>query len=280
MQKIDYLNALGIDVWLPKNTQMVNQPSVEIAEQSPTPTDIDTRPFAKTAPAGNLFSGSEHRTGVYKHIHEDSSTEPENKLPAGVDFCKRSTWPELQCTISQCTACDLHKTRNQTVFGVGNENADIMIVGEAPGAHEDKQGEPFVGDSGQLLTEMIQTIGLKRNDVFISNILKCRPPENRDPLPGEIESCTPYLLQQIKHVQPRVILAVGHIAAQYLLATELSLGQLRNNTHHYGETKTPLLVTYHPAYLLRNPSAKVQAYEDLLRLQEIARPTESIQITN
>lgn len=223
MQKIDYLQALGIDVWLPKNTELANPPA-----------------------------------------------EPEQSKETASTV---ESWPELQCTISQCTACDLHKSRTQTVFGMGNDNADIMIIGEAPGAHEDKQGEPFLGDSGQLLTEMIQTIGLKRSDVFISNILKCRPPENREPLLDEVKSCTPYLLQQIKHVQPKVILAIGHIAAQHLLATDLSLGRLRENTHYYGETKTPLLVTYHPAYLLRNPSAKAQAYKDLLRLQELLQLT-------
>lgn len=224
MQKTDYLNALGIDVWLPKNSKLTEQANA--VDQALGETKLSTPAI--------------------------------------------ENWSELQCTISQCTACDLHKTRTQTVFGIGNENADLMIIGEAPGAHEDQQGEPFVGRAGQLLTQMIQAIGFERKDVFISNILKCRPPGNRDPLPNEINSCTAFLLQQIHHIQPKVICAVGRIAAHHLLATDLSLGRLRRNTHYYGETRTPLLVTYHPAYLLRNPSAKAQAYEDLLRLQELA----------
>ena len=175
----------------------------------------------------------------------------------------QTDWDTLQTTVSRCTACSLHQTRTQTVFGVGNKNADLMLIGEAPGFHEDQQGEPFVGRAGQLLTAMIKTIGFDRSQVYIANILKCRPPNNRDPLPEEVQSCTPFLNQQIALVKPRLLLAVGRIAAHYLLNTKSSLESLRNKIHRYGNDETPLIVTYHPAYLLRNPADKKKAFTDL-----------------
>lgn len=173
-----------------------------------------------------------------------------------------------QC-VADCKLCPLHKTRTQTVFGVGNEKAKLMIIGEAPGFHEDQQGEPFVGRAGQLLNAMLQSIGFERSEIYIANILKCRPPNNRDPLPEEVMQCTPYLKQQIALIQPTVLCAVGRIAAHYLLDTTESLGRLRGKIHSYGEKKLPLFVTYHPAYLLRNPQAKADAYQDLLLLQNL-----------
>jgi len=169
----------------------------------------------------------------------------------------------LRQQVANCTTCALHQTRTQTVFGVGNENANLMIIGEAPGFYEDQKGEPFVGRAGQLLTAMIKAIGFTRDDVYIANILKCRPPENRDPLANEVASCTPFLQQQINLVQPKLLLAVGRIAAHYLLNTKTSLESLRGKLHSYGDKQTPLIVTYHPAYLLRNPVDKRKAYVDL-----------------
>lgn len=169
----------------------------------------------------------------------------------------------LQQAVASCTKCSLHQTRTQTVFGVGNRHAQLMIIGEAPGFHEDKQGEPFVGRAGQLLTLMIKTLGFAREDVYIANILKCRPPENRDPNAEEVQSCTAYLQQQIALIQPRLLLAVGRIAAHYLLKTKSSLESLRNKIHYFGDKETPLIITYHPAYLLRNPVDKKKAYLDL-----------------
>lgn len=181
----------------------------------------------------------------------------------------QNNFDSLQQAVAQCTACSLHKTRTQTVFGVGNEHADLMIIGEAPGHYEDQQGEPFVGRAGQLLDQMTQAIGFKRKDIYIANILKCRPPNNRDPLPEEVSECTKHLLAQIKMIQPKVLCAVGRIAAQYLLDTQLSLGKLRNKIHHYSEDKIPLIITYHPAYLLRNPAMKKKSYLDLLMLRKL-----------
>lgn len=174
---------------------------------------------------------------------------------------------ELKQCVADCTACPLHETRTQTVFGVGNKHARLMIVGEAPGFHEDKQGEPFVGRAGQLLNAMLDAIGFKREDVYIANVLKCRPPENRDPNADEVATCTKFLQQQIDFIQPQLLLAVGRVAAHYLLDTKQSLQGLRNKIHEFGDNKTPLIITYHPAYLLRNPADKKKAYADLLFTQ-------------
>jgi uracil-DNA glycosylase len=172
-------------------------------------------------------------------------------------------WQELKLAVNNCEACDLYKTRTNPVFGVGNADADLLIIGEAPGANEDKQGEPFVGRGGQLLTNMLSAIGFKREDYYIANILKSRPPNNRDPSLNEVKACTPYLLRQISLIKPKLILAVGRIAAHYLLSTNESMASLRGNLFHFGINKIPLLVTYHPAYLLRSPREKRKAWQDM-----------------
>jgi DNA polymerase len=168
-----------------------------------------------------------------------------------------------------CERCDLCRTRNQTVFGVGSPRARWLFVGEAPGAEEDKQGMPFVGRAGALLSAMLFSIGLSREDVYIANVLKCRPPNNRDPLGREVRECSPFLHQQISWVQPEIIVAMGRFAAQALLETDQSLGQLRGYSHKYKINELPLVVTYHPAYLLRSPSAKGKSWEDLTLAQSI-----------
>lgn len=170
-------------------------------------------------------------------------------------------WTTLAQVVSACTACELHVTRKQTVFGVGNRSAQWLFVGEAPGAEEDRQGEPFVGPAGQLLNAMLFAIGLKREEIYIANVLKCRPPHNRDPQGQEVERCEPYLLRQIALIQPRIIVALGRFAAHSLLKTDVALSKLRGQRLSYHGT--PLLVTYHPAYLLRNPIDKRRAWEDL-----------------
>jgi uracil-DNA glycosylase len=178
-------------------------------------------------------------------------------------------WDELATAVRGCTKCALHRGRTQTVFGVGKRDADLLVIGEAPGADEDRQGEPFVGRAGQLLNAMLHSIGLPRSEVYIANILKCRPPGNRDPQPDEAASCTPYLTQQIALIGPRVILAVGRIAAQWLLQSDSPIGRLRGRVFRYGELGTPLVVTYHPAYLLRSPAAKATAWTDLCMVKDL-----------
>ena len=173
-------------------------------------------------------------------------------------------WPELEQQVRDCHRCDLHQTRTQTVFGVGNRQADLMIIGEAPGADEDRQGEPFVGRAGQLLNAMLQAIGLQRQQVYIANILKCRPPNNRDPSVEEAAKCQDYLFRQIELVQPKLILVVGRIAAHHLLNTDTPLGKLRGQICREPHSGIPMLITYHPAYLLRSPKEKRKAWLDLL----------------
>ena len=173
-------------------------------------------------------------------------------------------WQRLLDDVRHCTLCPLHATRTQGVLGVGPKRADWLVIGEAPGAEEDRRGEPFVGAAGQLLDAMLRAIGLdRRSNVYIANVLKSRPPNNRDPRPEEVEACLPYLLRQIVLLQPKIMLAVGRIAAQVLLRTDAPLGRLRGRVHHFGERHTPLVVTYHPAYLLRTPAEKRKAWEDL-----------------
>ena len=166
--------------------------------------------------------------------------------------------------IKDCLKCPLGTTRTNFVFGVGNERADLMLIGEAPGRDEDLQGIPFVGRAGQLLTLMLQSIDLSREEVFIANVLKCRPPNNRDPQPDEIEKCEPYLLKQIKIISPKLIVTLGRFASASLLRTKSALGSLREEVHTYNDV--PLIVTYHPAALLRNPQLKRQAWEDLKKI--------------
>lgn len=214
-QRRAYLEALGIDVWVPRDHV---DPEVEVA---------------------------------------DAVVEPDS-----------GDWPELRAAVSSCTRCALHESRTQTVFGVGNTEADWMIIGEAPGAEEDRRGEPFVGRAGKLLDEMLRAVGQGRESVFIANILKCRPPNNRDPKPEESTQCRGYLERQIQLVQPKIILAVGRIAAQLLLDTDTPVGRLRGSLHHLNET--PLVVTYHPAYLLRSPSQKRKSWDDLCLARRVA----------
>jgi DNA polymerase len=173
------------------------------------------------------------------------------------------SWDQLASAVGRCTRCELHANRKQTVFGVGHLRADWMIIGEAPGADEDLQGEPFVGRAGQLLNSMLQAIGFPREQVYIANVLKCRPPANRDPKQEEVAACSGYLSRQIDMVNPRIILCVGRIAAQTLLGTETSLKDMRGRIHTLGEKKRPVVVTYHPAYLLRSPIEKRNAWQDL-----------------
>ena len=204
-QRRAYLQAMGIDVWLPRDAAESDTTDVAVAE------DLD--------------------------------------------------WDELRACVAECSRCELANSRTRTVFGAGNHDADWMIVGEAPGAEEDRSGEPFVGHAGKILDEMLRAIGQDRESVFIVNILKCRPPDNRDPKPAEAAACRAYLDRPIELVQPKVILAAGKIAAQNLLGSNEKVGDMRGRG--YDLNGIPLVVTYHPAYLLRSPSQKRKSWEDL-----------------
>lgn len=190
------------------------------------------------------------------------------KLSPGADEPK--TLEELRRIVESCATCPLLQERTQVVFGVGNPDAELMFVGEAPGRDEDLQGEPFVGRAGQLLTRIIEAMGMKRGDVYIANILKCRPPGNRNPRPEEIRCCEPFLIQQIRIIKPKIIVALGTFAAQTLLKTDASISFLRGKFHDYHGVK--LMPTYHTAYLLRNPSEKKSVWEDMkLVMKELNR---------
>lgn len=182
------------------------------------------------------------------------------------EFVKAKSLYQLDEMINQCQKCPLGKTRTKFVFGVGNPSADIVFVGEAPGADEDAQGEPFVGRAGKLLTETLIKIGLQREEVYICNILKCRPPNNRDPLPSEVEKCEPYLLKQLSLIKPKIIVALGRIAGNTLLRRNETLTNLRKEIYNYYEI--PLFVTFHPAAILRNMSWKTIFEEDLIKMKK------------
>ncbi|MGI9308640.1 MAG: uracil-DNA glycosylase [Gammaproteobacteria bacterium] len=176
---------------------------------------------------------------------------------------------ELRQGVSACTRCELHKSRTQTVFGTGNPEADWLIIGEAPGVDEDRQGQPFVGRAGLLLNEMLRAVGLQRDAVYIANILKCRPPDNRNPSGAEADACSSWLEQQIAAIEPRLILAVGKVAAQNLLGNDEAIGRMRGQVYSYGEKDIPVVVTYHPAYLLRSPGEKHKSWADLVFARKV-----------
>lgn len=226
----EYLQALGIEVWLPRDHP--------------------------------LFAGGgaeQEGRAVGKPGLAPSPARPEAPPPAPAP----SSWEALQAAVAGCRRCGLHQGRTQTVFGVGKVDADWMLIGEAPGAEEDRRGEPFVGRAGKLLDSMLRAVGLSREQVFIANILKCRPPNNRDPKPDEVAACEDYLAQQIRAVQPKLILALGRVAAQNLLKTETPIGKMRGNRYQWGDPAVPVVVTYHPAYLLRAPREKRKSWQDL-----------------
>ena len=193
-------------------------------------------------------------------IHNERKTDELSKSEKTKELSK------LEKQVKKCTKCELCKGRTNVVFGVGDPDADLMFVGEAPGYYEDVQGEPFVGRAGQLLTKIIESIGLKREEVYIANILKCRPPENRNPNAKEIVLCTPHLIKQIEIIRPKVICALGTFAAQTLLDTKEAIGKLRGKFFEYQGTK--FVPTYHPAYLLRNPNDKKKVWSDIKKVRD------------
>jgi uracil-DNA glycosylase len=234
--RAEYLRAIGIDLWVPR-AAVGCEVSVQAADRATPAAEVAVQPAV--AVGAMTADGS---------------------------------WDALSAEVLRCTRCSLHAGRTQGVFGVGNPQAQWMVIGEAPGAEEDRRGEPFVGRAGQLLDAMLRAIGLSRaQNVYIANVLKSRPPNNRDPRPEEVAACLPYLRRQIELVRPRLLLAVGRIAAQNLLGSEESLSRLRGRVHRFGELNTPLVVTYHPAYLLRNPADKRKAWEDLKFARSVFR---------
>jgi DNA polymerase len=234
-----YLKAMGLTLWQRRAAQEVADDPGSMADEYAA-LDVPEIDAAKT-------DSVVEQVPSHREMPEDGTPD----------------WQGLQQRVKLCRACELRAGCTQTVFGVGNPQSELLVIGEAPGADEDKQGEPFVGRAGQLLNEMLLAMGYKREAVFIANIVKCRPPNNRDPRPEEALSCAPYLLRQIELIKPKVILSVGRISAQNLLKTDIAVGKLRGRIHRFGSEAIPLVVTYHPAYLLRSPEQKGKAWEDL-----------------
>jgi uracil-DNA glycosylase len=234
---------------------------------APSPPDPTVAPALHRPQPSPAPRGTDHPT-----VPSASSPDIQEihlPLEPSVAPLSRLSLPELEAVAKQCTACRLHQGRTHVVFGVGNPHADLMFAGEAPGRDEDQQGEPFVGRAGQLLTRIIEAIGMKRQDVYIANVIKCRPPNNRNPEADEIAHCEPYLIRQIALVQPRLIVALGTFAAQTLLQTKLPISQLRGRFHTYQGVK--LMPTFHPAFLLRNPERKRAVWEDMQMVQRELR---------
>ena len=257
-KRLAYLHAMDIPVWQLREGLLRAGPQHRANSVDPVaePKAAEPKIVAPivVAPIVNESKG-------IAPIVDAPVTQPAVEEPAPLEAVV--DWKTLQQQVATCTTCELHQSRTQTVFGIGDHQADLLVIGEAPGEEEDKQGVPFVGPAGQLLDAMLKAIDLNRNKVFIANILKCRPPGNRDPKSVEVEACRSFLLQQIAFIQPKLILAVGRIAAQNLLLTDTAIGKLRGPLHKMPDTDIPVLVTYHPAYLLRAPREKAKAWEDL-----------------
>lgn len=263
-----YLAAMGIPLWELRDcggtsTRVPGTETIAAPEGA-------TQPFVPGAPVPEAVS--DPRSVVAGEVAAPRApvmfaAPPGNEARGqsmGPDSLGSFDWDTLKTAVSTCTACGLHTSRTQTVFGVGARDADLMVIGEAPGADEDRQGEPFVGRAGRLLNAMLEAAGLRREEVYIANILKCRPPGNRDPRPEETACCEGFLRRQLELVNPRAVLAVGRIAAQNLLATTEPLSRLRGRVQELRGTGIPVVVTYHPAYLLRSPLQKRRAWQDLL----------------
>ncbi len=256
------LAAMEIDVWVSRDAPDL---SAEIADVPPLRERQILPSAAERTAQVERADTSSGRQAAAPSVPLVQPVSVSASPPAVDDAVAAMSWEALQAAVSGCQACPLHETRTQTVFGTGSEQAQWMFVGEAPGAEEDRQGEPFVGRAGQLLNAMLTATSQERRSVYIANILKCRPPRNRDPSAAEVGQCSPYLIRQINIVAPKLLIALGRIAAQRLLQTDAPLGRLRGKVHEYdtGERRVPLIVTYHPAYLLRSPRQKAKAWEDL-----------------
>lgn len=273
-----YLKALGIDQWVARTANVASANVGAVAEtvhaaRSPTPAPTPASPAPESVatavplPArvrAEPVQGATKAATATVTVTTVAMAAEERQRPQMPPHQVPADWDGLRAAVRDCRACKLCESRTQTVFGVGPEQSALLVVGEAPGADEDAQGEPFVGRAGKLLDQMLAAIGHSRTDsVFIANVLKCRPPGNRDPEADEVRACRPFLDQQIRLIRPRLILALGRIAAQRLLDTDQPLSKLRGPLHAYGDTRTPVLVSYHPAYLLRSPREKAKSWQDL-----------------
>jgi DNA polymerase len=250
------LEALGVSTeWTLRGVEPATLEAVEAAVAEPLAVEVEAASFVAAEPAA-------------ARVEPPAMEAPSDSAAPRAQRIAAFDWAQLEAAVSNCTSCKLCERRTNTVFGVGDREAEWMLIGEAPGEQEDKQGEPFVGQAGKLLDSMLRSIGLSREKgVFIANVLKCRPPGNRDPEPDEAAMCDPYLKRQIALVKPRIIVVLGRIAAQNLLQTQTPVGKLRGKVHEV--EGVPVVVTYHPAYLLRTLTDKARAWEDLCLARNI-----------
>ena len=276
------LRAMEIDVYRRRSLAVGAAPSEALPGRDRVGAPVSSAPSAEAAGAGDaarrrLAAGraaaSPAPRPVADQVVDAASDDGAAAAVASSGSVDTMDASALAAAIADCTRCALSESRTRTVYGVGGSQARLMFIGEAPGRDEDLQGEPFVGRAGKLLDQMLRAVGLRRDAVFITNILKCRPPGNRDPKPEEVACCRGYLLRQIALAQPELLVSVGRISAQTLLGTQQSIGRLRGRWHTMPETGLPLLVTYHPAYLLRQPSEKRKSWEDLKMIQSRLRST-------
>ena len=269
-QRHTYLSAMGITVWQQRNksgdhsddkhvTKHIESNINKALEQTKN-IDINTAITKKESLLHLLTPNTDKHdvnTTSSLSISEEQTAE-KNKRNVTIDYPELD-WASLKSTVTTCQKCVLAKARNQAIFGQGNYHASLMIIGDAPADDEDRQGLPFAGKAGELLTNMLLSINIQQHDVYLTNIIKCRPPNNRSPYKKELKQCDSFIHQQIKHIQPALILITGRVAAQYLLKSTHSLGQLRNKIHLLEQHNIPIIATYHPAYLLRQTSAKEKA---------------------
>ena len=269
-RQLEILRKIGVEVWQFRGVE--TGPTVEPEpEPRPEPQALTGRDVA--APVGQSTDAPVEQRAAQTPppvVGGDADESTDAPAAESTNAPADESLAPIEREVSACRKCELHHSRTHTVFGCGNPDADWLFVGEAPGQHEDLQGQPFVGRAGKLLDMMIAALGMEREQVFIANVLKCRPPGNRDPQPQEIEQCEPYLHRQLARIRPKVIVALGRISAQALLKTDEPLGKLRGRVHQYGADNIPLVATYHPAYLLRSPEQKAKAWEDLWRARAIA----------
>ena len=261
-----HLDAIGIPVWVRRGVARAARPA-EVPRAAVVTEAMPARVAGQVEVPRATAAVEAESAAAAAPVSRVAPASPAG--PASTAVPAARVLETIDAQVRDCRKCELHRTRTRTVFGVGRPDAACMFIGEAPGAEEDARGEPFVGRAGKLLDAMLAAIDLGRGDVYIANIVKCRPPRNRDPHADEIVACSGYLRRQIEAVSPRLLVAAGRVAAQSLLSTTKPIGQLRGRTFRYGEDRLPVLVMYHPAYFLRSPLEKRKAWEDLVRLRSM-----------
>jgi len=284
-RKRDLLATMGVEVWelragdgesvtVDAAAEVADQPATVTPAVEPasvaTPSTVESSTVKSTVEStvgSSTVAAESTVANTVESTVESSTVTDDDSVAESTDTVTTVGGDEslvrIAGEVAACRKCALHQTRTNTVPGAGHARADWFFIGEAPGRDEDAQGEPFVGRAGRLLDAMIAALGLRREEVFIANVLKCRPPDNRDPTAEEVELCEAYLHRQLALIQPKVIVALGRISAQALLKTDTAIGKLRGATHNYVAANIPLVVTYHPAYLLRSPEQKAKAWDDL-----------------